>query len=268
MSRDAPNDTKRLEPWLPSESWELAPEATDVWLLDWAMDAPCGGSNSVVDAWAEGLLDAGERERASRLVIPAKRRQFARSRAALRAILGKSLGVDPRSLNFGYGQNGRPEHDQLLFNLSHSGTVAVITVGASGTKRLGVDVERVEAHRPVDRLVERFFAPSEVEVFRRGEAPARAADFARRWALKEAYVKALGTGLTYPSRQFALLDDAVSWRPRPLLASCLRHGEAHLAWSFHNSWIDVGDERFALAVCSDLDAPARRFRFEFEADPE
>lgn len=257
--------------WGHTDDWRPCPEALDVWRVDWVMDGAGAASEQTVDLWAEGLLDEAERGRAQRLVVAAKRRQFTRSRAALRVVLGWRLGVDPRGLEFRLADHGRPEVDGIVFNLSHSGTVAVIAVGATSTTKLGVDVERVETDRPVDRLVERFFAPSEADAFAQCPTDERAADFARRWALKEAYVKALGTGLTYSSRDFALQDDPVSWTARPLLASCARHGERLRDWRFRNLWLDVGPERFAVALCSDErgavgDGGARTFRFDFPGE--
>lgn len=249
--------------WQPGASWSASPEEIDVWRVDWVIHAPDGVSDALIDDWATGLLSRAELARAERLVVPAKSRQFARSRAALRVLLGHHLGTDPRALDFRAGDHGRPELDGVAFNLSHSGTIAVVALGAAHTMRLGIDVERVEGDRPFGRLVRRFFAPSEAEAFDRNPPAHQAADFARRWALKEAYVKALGTGLTYSSRDFALSDDPVSWEPRPLLSACARHGAAHRGWCFRNAWLDAGDDRFALALCSDHEAVARTFRFDF-----
>lgn len=242
-----------------------------MWCVDWVMEARGSASEQAVDGWAKSLLNEAERARAERLVVPAKRRQFARSRAALRLLVGRRLDLEPRDLEFRTGEHGRPAVDGLVFNLSHSGTVAVIAVGSASTTHLGIDVERVETERPVDRLVQRFFAPSEVDAFERYPVEHRPADFARRWALKEAYVKALGTGLSYSSREFALRDDPVSWTARPLLESCARHGERLHSWRFRNLWLDVGAERFAMALCSDESGStgaggARTFRFDFPGE--
>lgn len=248
--------------WRGRAAWRRA-DAIDVWRVDWVMTGDLAAHESRADAWADARLTAGERQRAARLVVPSKRRQFARSRAALRTVLGWHLDTDPLKLRFRTGPHGRPEVDGATFNLSHSGTVAVIAVGAGSTTRIGVDVERVEPERPVDRLVERFFAAGEAKAFSRLDRADRAADFARRWALKESYVKALGTGLTYSSTGFVLRDDPVSWRPRPLLESCSRFGASHRRWCFRNLWIDAGPDRFAMALCSDDAARARTFRFDF-----
>lgn len=252
--------------WESPELWQRSLDSIDVWRVDWVMRSPSGQSEAVADGWAETLLHDSERARAARLVVPNKRRQFLRSRAALRFLLARRLDVAPQSLVLRSGDHGRPEVDDLIFNLSHSGSVAVIALGAERTTRLGIDVERVETARPVDRLVERFFAPMEVDSFAQCAPAGRAADFARRWALKEAYVKALGTGLTYSSREFALRDDPVTWEARPLLVSCARHGAGLPDWSFRNAWLEAADERFAMALCSDQGAPTRTFRFDFPGD--
>lgn len=95
------------------------------------------------------------------------------SRWALREILGRYLGLPANELRFETNRHGKPSlatpEAELAFNLSHSGSLALVAVAG---REVGVDVERIRAKRPVD--------------------------FYRRWADREARVKWLGTGLTGP----------------------------------------------------------------------
>ncbi|GAU08625.1 4'-phosphopantetheinyl transferase family protein [Desulfoplanes formicivorans] len=81
--------------------------------------------------------------------------------------------------------SGRP------ISLSHSGRWAVCAIGSADQSCIGVDVEKV---RPLQ--VEEFaiaFTPTELQVIR--QQPDPASDLIRRWTIKEAILKALGTGL-------------------------------------------------------------------------
>lgn len=83
-----------------------------------------------------------------------------------------------------------PEHPQLHFSLSHAGDWAVCAVGDAP---LGVDVEQP---RCTMKIAKRFFSPDELP-------ETEDKDFLLRlWTAKEAFVKALGGGLTIPLDSF------------------------------------------------------------------
>lgn len=86
----------------------------------------------------------------------------------------------------------------VFFNLSHSGEWTVTAISDS---EVGVDVQQV---RPVDmRLATRFFAESERKILAEaGDNSERL--FYRLWTVKEAYLKAVGTGLNRPLNSFSV----------------------------------------------------------------
>jgi hypothetical protein len=55
----------------------------------------------------ERVLSADEREKAARFYFDKDRRQFVQARAALRFILSQYLQVDPQTLEFAYGPQGK-----------------------------------------------------------------------------------------------------------------------------------------------------------------
>lgn len=180
--------------WRPADQWS-PPRAdeVDVWLVDLDREDERGV-----------VLSSDEAARAGRLLLPEKRRQFRNARSALRHVLARALARPAAELRFAYGEHGRPlllDHP-IAFNLSHSGRWALVAVAAQGD--LGVDVEETATGRPLDRLAERFFSPDERRRYRRLPAAERRAAFYRAWTLKEAYVKALGTGLSFSSRRFTV----------------------------------------------------------------
>jgi phosphopantetheinyl transferase len=126
----------------------------------------------------EQLLSDEERARAARILPERKRILWARSRGMLRALLGRYLERDPRSLDFVLGPHGKPalasaEHapaTDLRFNLSHSGGLVLIAVTAK--RELGVDIERARGRHT--------------------------AEFLHDWVAHEAAVKCLGLGLLAP----------------------------------------------------------------------
>src|SRR5688572_7076350 len=89
-------------------------------------------SAPLAQTWS--ILSQDERERAERFRLDEPRRQFVGSRAALRMLLGKYLGIPPTEIDFAYDAGGKPRlHDEtkldgLRFNLAHSGDLAVVVV--------------------------------------------------------------------------------------------------------------------------------------------
>jgi holo-[acyl-carrier protein] synthase len=82
---------------------------------------------------------------------------------------------------------------------------------------LGLDVvsiDRIEAWRRREGILERFFHPQELEDAR-SRGPLEAASLAARFAAKEAFGKALGTGLAgFSLREVSVVND--------------EHGQPHL----------------------------------------
>ena len=113
----------------------------------------------------------------------------------------EQAGIPAGQQRFTENPWGKPllrDRADLHFSLSHSGTWAVCAVGASP---LGVDVE---PPRCTMAMARRCFHPSEIEALKRLEPEAQPEALGRLWTAKEAYLKALGRGLTQPLNSFAV----------------------------------------------------------------
>jgi 4'-phosphopantetheinyl transferase len=147
----------------------------------------------------ESLLTPDERARADRCLRHQSRVESVVGHGLRRMCLSKYRPVSPSAWRFRRGAQGRPEivipeDADLRFNVSHSaGLVAcVVTVGVA----CGVDVERI--HRAEERVRRAARLLSEVEAQALEALPVaeRGARFFVHWTLKEAYLKARGTGLS------------------------------------------------------------------------
>lgn len=156
------------------------------------------------------LLTPEERERASRFRVVDHRRRYAIAHGALRAILAGYLGADPLAIPFRLTAAGKPALDGgegLCFNLSHSAQLGLIAIAGAD---VGVDLEKVRHLESLRGIAQRHFSRSECEALEALSEPDLLLGFYRCWTRKEAYVKALGTGLTSALDVFdvALGDDA------------------------------------------------------------
>lgn len=142
-----------------------------------------------------GLLDETERARAARLRTAELRQNFIAAHVVVRQVLGWALGCDPTTLVFDIDAHGKPHlrgHD-LRFNLSHSGSHALVALGRVG--RIGVDLEVRERLGDADRLAPRILAQVELDAFTALPLAERADALLRAWTRKEAVLKAIGLGL-------------------------------------------------------------------------
>jgi 4'-phosphopantetheinyl transferase len=156
----------------------------------------------------ETSLSVEERARVSRFRHSVDRARFVAAHGALRAILGRCLGVEPSCLRFSYGRFGKPalggplEANSVEFNLSHSGDLAL--VAASFGRRLGIDLERIDAPRSGQEIAERFFSTREIAALHALPRERQTDAFFACWTRKEAYLKARGDGLSLPLDRFSV----------------------------------------------------------------
>lgn len=178
-------------------------------------------------------LTADENARALRFHFDEHRRAFVLSRTVLRVFLASLTATLPEHLAFVYGAKGKPALRDapggLCFNMSHSGGVAVyaFTIGCE----LGVDVEQIRPVPELDDIAARFFCTEEAADLMALSQTEKTQGFFNCWTRKEAYIKAVGDGLSLPLDSFR-----VTLRPGAP-AQLLRLGgsvEAARAWTVHD----------------------------------
>lgn len=154
-------------------------------------------------------LSSEEIERARRFLRDRDRDRYVFAHGILRWILGVCGGRAPADLEFESGEHGKPylpdppfEGPDLEFNLSHSGDC--VLVGTSFGNPLGVDVEHTTRTVEFEDLSERFFSVEEATVVRQALESVRRRAFFDTWVCKEAFIKAVGQGLTMPLDSFAI----------------------------------------------------------------
>lgn len=147
-------------------------------------------------------LTADEYERAARVMVKRQGLYFAMVRAELRELLSSILYIDPLLIRISYGPHGKPcvaslgRSPILKFNVSHTASMALIA--AAWNREVGVDIEAVREWEAAGRISKRFFSPAENEALVAVPEDRRMRAFFACWTRKEAFVKALGGGLTIP----------------------------------------------------------------------
>ena len=156
---------------------------------------------------AERLLSAEELSRADRFVFPRDRRRFIGAHVALREVLGHYLERSGGELGFSAGPNGKPSFEfkgdnWLRFNLSHSHEGALIACARDVD--VGIDIEWIRENVDEDLIVASSFSADEQAEWAALDASERHVSFFTGWVRKEAYVKALGEGLSHPASAYTV----------------------------------------------------------------
>jgi 4'-phosphopantetheinyl transferase len=175
----------------------------------------------------ETALSPDEVARAARFRFPEHRKRLIVTHGVLRDILSRYLDVPTAQLTFSTNPYGKPvlsapENTWLQFNLSHSGDLVLFAV--TRDHPIGIDVEHIAPPDNFAQLVEQFFSENENAAFLALPESKRAVAFFAGWTRKEAYVKALGTGVSLPLDHFDVTMDPDA--PARLLAD--RHHPHHI----------------------------------------
>ncbi len=199
-------------------------------------------SSSVIHVWCASLersetsrsdlcrvLSEDERNRARQFRFGRDRHRFIVGRGVLRSILSSYIELPAETLEFEYGDFGKPRLASatgdcpIRFNVAHSDALAVYAVSLG--HEVGVDVEQV---RPIPELLsiaKQFFSGCEHTALRALPDDSQIDAFFNCWTRKEAYLKAGGQGLSEPLDQFD-----VSINDKAELLAVRNASEEHRQW--------------------------------------
>lgn len=149
------------------------------------------------------VLSTEETARANRFRFQEHRDAFVIARGMLRFLIAHYAGGDPQDVQFNYAPYGKPSiagELSLSFNLSHSGSLALYAFARE--RELGVDIEQFRPMSDLEQVAKHFFSKGEVDDLFSLDEDGRSAAFFRCWTRKEAFVKAIGDGLSMPLDSF------------------------------------------------------------------
>lgn len=125
------------------------------------------------------------------------------SKTVLMELLSHYTNTKYMDLNIMRNMYGKPyvKSSDIRYNISHSGQV--IMIGFGRCTALGVDIEIIRHIDGYKKLAQNLYAEEEYMAIQSLE------EFFRYWTKKEAYLKALGTGLNKNLNSFTIIDNEI-----------------------------------------------------------
>jgi 4'-phosphopantetheinyl transferase len=144
-------------------------------------------------------LELAEKERAQGFYFERDRIRFVQSRYLLKMLLAKYVGRSASEIKFAYNPYGKPglmdQQANLYFNISHAGDWVVMAFARD--IEMGIDLAYHHPTEDISGLISPdIFTDRELSYFDNIASTKRQALFYKLWACKEAYLKAIGTGLS------------------------------------------------------------------------
>jgi 4'-phosphopantetheinyl transferase len=179
----------------------------------------------------QATLSPEECARAERFHFAKDRRHWIVARGILRSLLGRYLNVAASELQFVINEYGKPalaypQGTHVHFNLSHSGELALYAFAYD--RQVGIDVEYKRSDIDYEAIARVSFSPDEQAVLRSLPSHVKQEAFYNCWTRKEAYIKALGKGLSHPLDQF---DVSLTPGDPPALLADRQDPRAPARWS-------------------------------------
>ena len=164
---------------------------------------------SITNKFSDWLSEE-EREKASRFYHSRDREAYRVSHILLRAILASYMGCHPTEINYEQGPYGKPRlYGQkrgkgICFNASKSHDITCVAV--ANNIEIGVDVERIRPIQDLKNIITENLSIDEQKYLFSLPSKSLAKGFFNCWTLKEAFIKAIGKGLSYPLYCFSVIN--------------------------------------------------------------
>jgi len=189
------------------------------------------------------ILDKNERSIAERFKFADLTERYIINHGILRQLLADRLDISPTCLRIEKAEFGKPflpDYPEISFNMSHSGDI--LTIAISSQCQLGIDVECYKARNTWEGLVKKCFAAKEMEYWYRLNETERGHAFYQFWVKKEAFVKAVGKGITLGLNQCIVNpEDLESFTHVPKQAGLASK------WQIHD--LELAENEFGAVVC-------------------
>ncbi len=177
-------------------------------------------------------LSHEEKSQANNFLFEHLKNRYVASHGLLRVLLGKYLSFSPSQVEYTYNEFQKPlckQDPNLYFNMSHSNEYACYAF--SFNHQVGIDIEFMDTKIEVEDLLPIIATLNESFIFKSLDKKEKFYSFYKIWTIKEAFLKALGLGLSHP---LSNIETTILPRERFEVIRCNDMSEKELSkeWSF------------------------------------
>ncbi|WP_319781154.1 4'-phosphopantetheinyl transferase superfamily protein [Maridesulfovibrio sp.] len=147
------------------------------------------------------ILSPQERSRAGKYKFARHREKYTARRVLLRLWLAGELSEPPHEIRIGYTSHGKLFLGQQKsnppltdFNMSHSSNSLALAIHRTG--RIGIDIEYERTQPDIITMLETICTPEEFRFLKSLSLSEMKSACYQLWTAKEAYLKAIGVGLS------------------------------------------------------------------------
>jgi len=155
-------------------------------------------------------LSGQEKIQAEGFVNNTLKDKYILSHGLLRYLLSLYVERNPQDIQYLVNQFGKPflkdDNCTLQFNMSHSKDYAVYIIALED--QVGIDIEWKDKDTNIQEIFELVLSPTEVTNFNQLNSEEKFHAFYCIWTKKEAIIKAIGQGLSYPIKTIEIMNSA------------------------------------------------------------
>jgi phosphopantetheine--protein transferase-like protein len=208
-------------------------------------------------------FDEDENNALKRIGDEHHRNMYLLSHGLLRWVLSQYTQHPPQNLIFTRNQRGKPDLQteqnccSITFNLSHSGDWAALAV--SSESAVGVDIEHEilspAKFKAIPRIIKRYFHPNEQIFFNELDEAGQVRHFYPLWTMKEAFLKATGSGIANGLNRYLFAPFLESARWKKVLDTNQEINKENNIKPSNNIWLGITYDNisdYSLALVSSM----------------
>jgi 4'-phosphopantetheinyl transferase len=190
----------------PPIQWKLNKNDIHVWLLNF--------DEISLDSHYISFISEQEFKKSLLFSFKQDSVHYLTTRAVIRYLLGGYLSLPPRLIEFSYSEHGKPSVKteqnsiNIQFNLSHSHNHLIIAFCIE--RDIGIDIEFMKKEMDIMEMAKQVFSPEEYAILSNATPDKKDHLFFELWARKEAIIKCMASGLSYPLQELNVIQNSFS----------------------------------------------------------
>ena len=163
----------------------------------------------LMDFWQS--LSVQEKDQTKKFLNNDLKDKYIVSHGFLRYLLSSYIDTAPQNISYSTNQFGKPflkdGRSRVQFNMSHSKDCVVYSLTLDN--QVGIDIEWKNKDINLEEIANLVLTTTEEALYKKLDKEEKFQTFYRTWTRKEAIIKAIGLGLSYPIKKIEVINSSV-----------------------------------------------------------